>query len=194
MAEALEFRKAFAFRCSAVGASPSGKAVDFDSTIRRFESSRPSQAFQRRAGLAKKREIRPEIGAFNALGFVSRLPIRRSSGANCRKSPPTSANIPVLRRLRPETWFDLHCVGDRAVLSTVFSSHLFVKSGVSKQLLHDDRSMSSNPPRSATINLLAVPSAKVSKIPRFLPKVSSERIWRAASAALDRGWRMHFSP
>jgi hypothetical protein len=29
---------------SAVGASPSGKAVDFDSTMRRFESSRPSQA------------------------------------------------------------------------------------------------------------------------------------------------------
>src|ERR1700676_1083052 len=26
------------------GASPSGKAVDFDSTMRRFESSRPSQA------------------------------------------------------------------------------------------------------------------------------------------------------
>jgi hypothetical protein len=26
-----------------IGASPSGKAVDFDSTIRRFESSRPSQ-------------------------------------------------------------------------------------------------------------------------------------------------------
>jgi hypothetical protein len=33
-----------------------------------------------------------------------------------------SANIPVLRRLRPETWLDLHCVGDHAVLSTVFSS------------------------------------------------------------------------
>ena len=28
-----------------VGASPSGKAVDFDSTMRRFESSRPSHAF-----------------------------------------------------------------------------------------------------------------------------------------------------
>ena len=28
----------------AIGASPSGKAVDFDSTMRRFESSRPSQA------------------------------------------------------------------------------------------------------------------------------------------------------
>ena len=31
-----------AFR-TAIGASPSGKAVDFDSTMRRFESSRPSQ-------------------------------------------------------------------------------------------------------------------------------------------------------
>src|SRR5258708_16568900 len=29
------------------GASPSGKAVDFDSTIRRFESSRPSQPVRR---------------------------------------------------------------------------------------------------------------------------------------------------
>src|SRR3954452_11149652 len=28
-----------------VGASPSGKAADFDSAIRRFESSRPSQTF-----------------------------------------------------------------------------------------------------------------------------------------------------
>jgi hypothetical protein len=28
---------------TAFGASPSGKAVDFDSTMRRFESSRPSQ-------------------------------------------------------------------------------------------------------------------------------------------------------
>ena len=28
-----------------IGASPSGKAADFDSAIRRFESSRPSHAF-----------------------------------------------------------------------------------------------------------------------------------------------------
>ena len=35
----------------AIGASPSGKAVDFDSTMRRFESSRPSQQhFEFRAG------------------------------------------------------------------------------------------------------------------------------------------------
>src|SRR6185437_11419295 len=30
--------------CSRIGASPSGKAADFDSAIRRFESSRPSHA------------------------------------------------------------------------------------------------------------------------------------------------------
>jgi hypothetical protein len=30
-----------------IGASPSGKAADFDSAIRRFESSRPSQCLQR---------------------------------------------------------------------------------------------------------------------------------------------------
>jgi hypothetical protein len=108
--------------------------------MRRFESSYPSQAFQRRARPAKKCQIRPKIGAFYALGVVSRLPIRRSSGASCRKSPATSANLPVLRRLQPENWFDLHCLSDRAVLSTVFSSHLLVKSGVSEQVLHDDGS------------------------------------------------------
>jgi hypothetical protein len=127
-------------RFPAVGASPSGKAVDFDSTMRRFESSRPSQPFRRSATISKKREEGPKIGAFYARGLVSRLPIRRSSGANCRKSPARSANIPVFSRLSTETWCDLHCVGDRAVLSIVFSSHLFVKSGVSGQVLHDDPS------------------------------------------------------
>ncbi len=29
-----------------IGASPSGKAADFDSAMRRFESSRPSQCFE----------------------------------------------------------------------------------------------------------------------------------------------------
>jgi hypothetical protein len=76
--------------------------------------------------------------AFYAFGFVSRLPICRSSGATCRKSPGTSANIPVFRRLRPETWFDLHCKGRHAVFSTVLSSHLFVKAGVSDRALRDD--------------------------------------------------------
>lgn len=35
----------------AIGASPSGKAADFDSAIRRFESSRPSQTGERRVVL-----------------------------------------------------------------------------------------------------------------------------------------------
>ena len=35
----------------AIGASPSGKAVDFDSTMRRFESSRPSQPLAQPEGV-----------------------------------------------------------------------------------------------------------------------------------------------
>jgi hypothetical protein len=35
---------------------------------------------------------------------------------------------------------------------------------------------------------------EIAKIPRILPEVSFGRIWRVASAALDRGRRMHFSP
>ena len=37
------------------GASPSGKATDFDSVIRRFESSRPSQAVRRGGSVARIR-------------------------------------------------------------------------------------------------------------------------------------------
>jgi hypothetical protein len=90
---------------------------DFDSTIRRFESSRPSQAFRQLARHPGKREIGPEIPAFRGLVSVSRLPIPQFWGATCRKSPATSANIPVLRRFWAETGFDLYCVGHRAVLS-----------------------------------------------------------------------------
>jgi hypothetical protein len=38
--------RAAAWDKSGIGASPSGKAADFDSAMRRFESSRPSQCFQ----------------------------------------------------------------------------------------------------------------------------------------------------
>jgi hypothetical protein len=58
------------------GAPLSRTAVDFDSTMRRFESSRPSQAVRRSARLPKKRENRPEMPAFRAVDFVSRLPNR----------------------------------------------------------------------------------------------------------------------
>jgi hypothetical protein len=45
----------------------------------------------------------PKSGPFFAFGFVSRLPLRPTWGGNRRKSPALSANIPVLRRLSPET-------------------------------------------------------------------------------------------
>jgi hypothetical protein len=96
-----------------------------------------SQPFRRSATIPEKRDKGPKIAAFRAVDFVSRLPILQFWGVNCRKSPGTSAIIPVLRRPRSETWFDLHSVGDRAVLATVFSGHLLVKSGVSEQVLHD---------------------------------------------------------
>ena len=41
--------------------------------------------------------------AFRACDFVSGLSIHRSWGANGRKSPAMSADIPVLRRLSAET-------------------------------------------------------------------------------------------
>ena len=64
------------------GASPSGKAVDFDSTMRRFESSRPSQQhFEFRAGGALLLR-----GATGLTTFKS----NRHHGRACPgKAPPT---------------------------------------------------------------------------------------------------------
>jgi len=78
-------------------------AADFDSTIRRFDPSRPSQPVLRLAGLPKRRENGPQIPAFRAFAFVSGLPLCRGRGGNRRKSPAFSANIPVLGRLSAET-------------------------------------------------------------------------------------------
>jgi hypothetical protein len=86
-----------------IGASPSGKAVDFDSTMRRFESSRPSQAFRRFPRLLKISENRPEIRAFRVFDSVSLLSVQRSLSGNRLKSPALSRNIPVLQRLSAET-------------------------------------------------------------------------------------------
>jgi hypothetical protein len=86
-----------------VGASPSGKAGDFDSPMRRFESSRPSQAVPRSGRLPRRRGKGPEIPAFRVFDFVSSLGVRRSRGGNRRKSPAMAADIPVLQRLSAET-------------------------------------------------------------------------------------------
>ena len=86
-----------------IGASPSGKAVDFDSTMRRFESSRPSQAVVRFPKLPNRPVNRPEIRAFRVSDSVPVLLVQRTRGRNRRKSPVLSGNIPVLRRLSAET-------------------------------------------------------------------------------------------
>ena len=45
--------------------------------------------------------------AFVNLPLVSNFPFGRFGRANRQKSPAVLGNIPVFRRLRPETWFDL---------------------------------------------------------------------------------------
>jgi uncharacterized protein (DUF2336 family) len=52
--------------------------ADFDSAIRRFDPSRPSQPLERSTRLPEKRENRPEIRAFRAFNFLSGLPVRRT--------------------------------------------------------------------------------------------------------------------
>jgi hypothetical protein len=64
---------------------------------------------RRSAGLPKIYAIGPEIPAFRVFDFVSGLRILQPWGANCRMSPVTSANVPVLRRLSAETGFDHDC-------------------------------------------------------------------------------------
>lgn len=87
--------------------------------ISRFESFQVSQAFRRSAKLPKKCEIGPEIPAFRALASVSRHPVCCFLGTNCRKFPASYANIPVLRRLQPETEFDQDCRPRLAVFTSV---------------------------------------------------------------------------
>src|SRR5262249_54375740 len=53
---------------------------------------------------------------------VSRLPFRLFGGPNRRKSPAVFENIPVSRRLRPETWFERHCRVRAAVKSGIHLS------------------------------------------------------------------------
>jgi hypothetical protein len=105
-------------------ANPLGqaRASAFEIAISRFDSCRPSQPFRPSAGLPRKSENGPEMPAFRALDFVSRLSNRQSQGVNRRKSPATPANIPVLQRLSAETGFDHDCRLRAAVNFAVISS------------------------------------------------------------------------
>ncbi len=59
-----------------LGASPSGKAADFDSAIRRFESSRPSQAFPGFQTFGRARGDAGNSGVFAAGRARSRTRMR----------------------------------------------------------------------------------------------------------------------
>ncbi len=74
------------------GASPSGKAVDFDSTMRRFESSRPSQPLAVRSGHMGH----PSLGKGTLFGEFLVFRLRKA----CRprafensQSPARSSNV-----------------------------------------------------------------------------------------------------
>jgi hypothetical protein len=71
--------------------------------IYKFESSEVSQPFLRQAIVCNLRLTGPEIPAFRAFDFVSKLPISQSQGQNGGKSPALTAEIPVLQRLSAET-------------------------------------------------------------------------------------------
>jgi hypothetical protein len=58
---------------------------DFDSAIRRFDPSRPSQPVRRSARLPEKRETGPRMPALPAFDFVSTLPIPQSQGRQLAK-------------------------------------------------------------------------------------------------------------
>jgi len=67
--------------------------ADFDSAIRRFDPSRPSQPVLRLTTVCNLRLTGAEIRAFRVFDFVSRLQISQTRERNCRKSPALSAEI-----------------------------------------------------------------------------------------------------
>jgi hypothetical protein len=102
--------------------------ADFDSAIRRFDSSRPSQAVRPSCRYPVRCQKGPPTAGFCIWPPVSRLPIRLFGAPNCRKSPAVFENIPIFRRLRPETWFERHCQAGAAAMPeihlSIFLDHL----------------------------------------------------------------------
>jgi hypothetical protein len=83
--------------------------------MRRFESSRPSQAFLRPEVPPLKERKSPPLARFCNSAPVSELQKWRTRRPFRQKSPATTANIPVFGRHAPETRFDPHCVLRAAV-------------------------------------------------------------------------------
>ena len=97
--------------------------MDFDSTMRRFKSSRPSQPVCLLGKLRPTTREKPANGGLLRIRRpVSRLQIWGHAGPNCRKSPDEYPNIPVFGRPTPETEFDRHCMAELAVQFAKFSA------------------------------------------------------------------------
>ncbi len=100
----------------AIGASPSGKAVDFDSTIRRFESSRPSQPVRCPETLPSTMLQRPANGGLLRIGYQSPGSEIGVSGSEIADSLRRIFEIfPFSGDWRPETGFDMHCMAGLTV-------------------------------------------------------------------------------
>jgi hypothetical protein len=113
-------------------------AADFDSAIRRFDPSRPSQPYQGSGDLLANYEKGPLLAGFSISAQVSELPNWRIRGPFRQKSPATTANIPVLQRLSAETGFDRDC-RPRAGKLAVFSTSVAAASAAVSHVLPPDR-------------------------------------------------------
>ena len=98
-----------------IGASPSGKAADFDSAMRRFESSRPSQAFRHGGdfllfsskgresnGLRSLKEsLRPLRRAFRDIAIGDRGDVARARARMTRRQAAATRRPLAGRHSRP---------------------------------------------------------------------------------------------
>jgi hypothetical protein len=94
---------------------------DFDSTMRRFESSRPSQAVRRLETLPSAMPKSPANGGlsrFRGRSLGSRFGELR--GETTESLRPYPVIFPFFGRPALETRFDLHCVADAAVQLVVY--------------------------------------------------------------------------
>ena len=74
-----------------------------------FDSFEVSHPFRYSGRALWDRQENPPMAGFCVLERVSTFPLGTLGRLNCQKSPPNAANIRILERPRPETWFDHYC-------------------------------------------------------------------------------------
>jgi hypothetical protein len=89
-----------------------------------------SQAFPRSEVLPLKDQKSPLLAAFCNSAPVSELPNSQARMPFWQKSPANTANIPVLGRQRPETWFDRDC-RPRAAVDLAYQFRQLTRSNAS---------------------------------------------------------------